>query len=40
MGALGNVINDVVGATTGGNNGTNLQDFLSKFGLSSSKLVD
>lgn len=40
MGALGNVINDVVGAATGSYNGTNLQDFLSRFGSSSGKLVD
>jgi hypothetical protein len=40
MGALGNVINDVVGSATRSYNGTNLQDFLSRFGSSSGKLVD
>lgn len=40
MGALGNVINDVVGTATGATYGTNLQSFLSRFGSSEGKLAN
>ena len=39
MGALGGVINSVVGAASGSSNGTSLQDFLANFSSSDGALV-
>ena len=40
MGALGSVINDVVDSAIGTSSGTNLHDFLSKFGSTDGKMVN
>lgn len=40
MSALGNVINNAVGAVTGTSGGTTLQDFLSRFGSAEGKWIN